>query len=190
MSRGLNSAERGARGVDALPMDRIYPLLQPGPVVLLTTSRDGQANIMCLSWHMMLDRSPPYIACVVPQEDASFSALRSTRDCVLAVPAAVLADKVEALAALPPRAPDRFEASGFTARPAESVTSPLVEECFVNLECRVTDTRLVSQYNLFILEPIKAWCDPAQGWPATIAPRLAPAAPPPAVAAHLESGLF
>lgn len=176
--------------MDVLPLDRIYSLLQPGPVVLLTTCRDGAANIMCLSWHMMLDRAPPYIACVVPQEDASFSALRSTRDCVLAVPSAALAEKVEALAALPPRAPDRFEVSGFTALPAEAVASPLVQECFVNLECRVSDTRLVSQYNLFILEPVKAWHDPAHGWPATVAPRLAPAAPPPAVAAHLESGLF
>lgn len=173
--------------MDALPLDRVYPLLQPGPVVLLTTCRDGQANIMCLSWHMMLDRTPPYIACVVPQEDASFSALRSTRDCVLAIPAAALADRVDALAALAPRGVDRFEASGFTPRRAEAVTSPLVEECFVNLECRVTDTRLVSQYNLFILEAIRAWHDPAQDWPATIAPRLAPAAPPPALAAHLEN---
>jgi len=42
------------------------------------------------------------------------------------------------------------------------VTPPLVAECFANLECRVADRRMVRPYNLFILEVLKAWIDPAQ----------------------------
>ncbi len=41
-------------------------------------------------------------------------------------------------------------------------------ECFANLECKVTDRRLVNKYNLFILEVLKAWIDPAQKNPKTI----------------------
>lgn len=63
---------------------------------------------------------------------------------------------------------DKFKAFGLTAVPAANVASPLVAECFANLECRVTDTRLVNRYNLFILEVIKAWIDPAQKNPKTI----------------------
>jgi len=43
-----------------------------------------------------------------------------------------------------------------------------VAECFANLECKVVDTRLVKQYNLFVLEVVKAWTDPAQKNPKTI----------------------
>jgi flavin reductase (DIM6/NTAB) family NADH-FMN oxidoreductase RutF len=39
---------------------------------------------------------------------------------------------------------------------------------FANLECRVTDKRLVNRYNLFILEVVKAWVDPEQKKPKTI----------------------
>jgi len=42
------------------------------------------------------------------------------------------------------------------------VAPPLIKECFANLECRVMDTRLVNTNNLFILEVLKAWIDPAQ----------------------------
>jgi flavin reductase (DIM6/NTAB) family NADH-FMN oxidoreductase RutF len=28
-----------------------------------------------------------------------------------------------------------------------------------NIECHVTDARMVGKYNLFILEPVKAWID-------------------------------
>ncbi|MGO9722035.1 MAG: flavin reductase, partial [Methylocella sp.] len=45
---------------------------------------------------------------------------------------------------------------------------PLIADCFANLECKVTDTRLVNKYNLFILEVLKAWIDPAQKNPRTI----------------------
>ena len=48
------------------------------------------------------------------------------------------------------------------------MTPPLVAECFANLECRVIDTRLVNAFNIFILEVVKAWIDPAQKNPKTI----------------------
>jgi len=44
----------------------------------------------------------------------------------------------------------------------------LIADCLANLECKVTDTRLVNKYNLFILEVLKAWIDPAQKNPKTI----------------------
>ena len=45
---------------------------------------------------------------------------------------------------------DKFAAFGLTPLPAEQVKAPLVKECFANIECKVTDTRLVNSYNLFI----------------------------------------
>lgn len=154
--------------VDELPLEEVYPLLEPGPVVLLTTCRDGRANVMTLSWHMMVDFVPPYVACVVSSNDFSFAAMRSTRDCVLSIPSVELAEKVVVVGNCSGRETDKFTEIGLTPLPAQKVTAPLIQECFVNLECKVTDTRLVSQYNLFILEVVKAWHDPSQGWPKTI----------------------
>ena len=69
-----------------LPLAKVYQLLEPGPVVLLTTARRGRANIMTMSWHMMVEFEPPLIACVVSNADHSFAALRATGECVIAVP--------------------------------------------------------------------------------------------------------
>jgi flavin reductase (DIM6/NTAB) family NADH-FMN oxidoreductase RutF len=63
---------------------------------------------------------------------------------------------------------DKFKKFGLTPAPAERVAPPLVAECFANLECRVIDTHLVNKFNLFILEVLKAWSDPAQKKPNTI----------------------
>jgi flavin reductase (DIM6/NTAB) family NADH-FMN oxidoreductase RutF len=36
------------------------------------------------------------------------------------------------------------------------VAAPLIQECLVNLECRIADGRLINPYNFFILEVVKA----------------------------------
>ncbi len=63
---------------------------------------------------------------------------------------------------------DKFATFGLTQAAASYVKAPLIAECYVNLECRVADTRLVNTYNFFIIEVLKAWIDPAQKNPKTI----------------------
>jgi len=150
------------------PLSRVYQLIEPGPVVLLTTTHKGRANAMTLSWHTMVDFDPPLVACVVSSANFSFAALRATGECVIAIPARRLARAVVSVGNASGRDVDKFAAFGLTPRPAARVDSPLVAECFANLECRVSDTRLVPKYNLFILEVLKAWIDPAQKRPKTL----------------------
>ena len=44
-------------------LPEVYRLLEPGPVVLVTTARKGRANIMTMSWHTMLEFEPPIVGC-------------------------------------------------------------------------------------------------------------------------------
>lgn len=151
-----------------LPLSKVYQLLEPGPVVLLTTARNGHANVMTMSWHMMVEFEPPLVACVVSSGDYSFAALRATKECVIAIPALKLAATTVKIGNCSGRDVDKFAKFKLTQAPAARVKAPLVAECFANLECRVIETRLVNPYNIFILEVVKAWIDPAQKNPKTI----------------------
>lgn len=151
-----------------LALSKVYQFIEPGPVVLLTTAHKGRANVMTMSWHMMVEFEPPLIACIVSAANYSFTALRLTRECVIALPASDLAPKVVEVGNCSGRDIDKFATFGLTPAPAARVAAPLVAECFANLECRVVDTRLVNRYNLFVLEVLKAWIDPAQTAPKTI----------------------
>lgn len=62
----------GRTRVTRLPQEKVYHLLEPGPVVLLTTSQKGKANVMTMSWHMMMDFVPPRVACVVSEKQLQF----------------------------------------------------------------------------------------------------------------------
>ena len=150
------------------PLAKVYQLIEPGPVVLLTTAHKGRQNVMTMSWHMMVEFTPPLIACVVSSADFSYAALRATRECVIAIPAAHLAATVVKIGNTSGREIDKFARFKLATQPAAQVAAPLLAGCFANLECRVHDTRLANRYNLFVLEVVQAWLDPAQKNPRTL----------------------
>ncbi len=151
-----------------LTLAKVYQLLEPGPVVLLATAHKGSSNVMTMSWHMMVEFEPPLVACVVSSANHSYAALRATGQCVISVPAVKLAAKVVQVGNCSGRDVDKFAEFGLTPAPALKVAPPLIEECFANLECVVTDMQLVNKYNLFILEVVQAWTHPKQTDPKTI----------------------
>jgi len=151
-----------------LALEHVYRLLEPGPVVLLTTARKGRANVMTMSWHMMVEFEPPLVACICSEANDSFAALRATGECVIAIPARKLAAQVVKVGNAHGKEIDKFRKFGLTPLPAENVKAPLIEECFANLECKVIDKRMVARYNMFVLEVVKAWTDPKQKNPKTL----------------------
>lgn len=161
-------ARRAVREPAPIPMAEVYQLLEPGPVVLLTTSQDGRPNVMTMSWHMMVEFEPPRVACVVSRNDYSFAALRSTGECVIAVPDVSLAQQVVEVGNCSGRDVDKFAQIGLTPLAAQIVAAPLVAECFANLECKVIDTRLVARHELFVLEVVAAWGRRARRMPKTL----------------------
>lgn len=179
--RGCTPPDHPARGRKALgtgrlrslPLERVYRLIEPGPVVLLATSHRGVPNVMAMSWHMMVEFTPPQVACIVSNRNHSFTALRRTKECVIAIPPAEFLETVVAIGNRSGADGDKFAALGIATRAARHVAAPLLPDCFANLECRVIDTRMVNAYCMFVLEVVQAWIDPGrrdarmvhhQGW--------------------------
>jgi flavin reductase (DIM6/NTAB) family NADH-FMN oxidoreductase RutF len=53
------------------PLSKVYGLLEPGPVVLVTTAQKGRANVMTLSWLTMMDFEPPLVGMVMSNRNYS-----------------------------------------------------------------------------------------------------------------------
>jgi flavin reductase (DIM6/NTAB) family NADH-FMN oxidoreductase RutF len=153
---------------ESFPLSRVYGLLEPGPVVLVSTAREGRANIMTMSWHTMLEFEPPLVGCVISNRNYTFDILKATKQCVINIPTVELSKQVVGCGNTSGRTVDKFKEFGLTPAVASSINAPLIDECYANLECRVIDDKMVPQYNLFILEVIKAWIDPRKEHPQTI----------------------
>lgn len=153
----------------AFPLGKVYGLLEPGPVVLITTAQQGRLNVMTQSWHTMMEFEPPLIGCVISGRNQTFDMLRKTRECVIAIPTVELADAVVLCGNRHAgKRADKFERAGLTPVTGAMVKAPLIEGTYANLECVVADTSWVNKYNFFVLEVVKAWINPAIKSPVTL----------------------
>lgn len=152
----------------SFPLSQVYCLLEPGPVVMVTTAQRGRANIMTLSWHTMMEFEPPLVGCVISNRNYTFGILKATGECVINIPTVALAAKTVGCGNTTGKRIDKFKTFDLTPMTASRVKPPLINECYANLECKVVDSRLVTKYNFFILEVIKAWVDPSKKNPRTI----------------------
>ena len=76
------------------PLSKVFHLIEPGPLVMVTTAYKKKANVMTMIWHMMMEFTPPLIGCVVSSANYSFTALRATKECVIAIPAVDIVKRV------------------------------------------------------------------------------------------------
>jgi flavin reductase (DIM6/NTAB) family NADH-FMN oxidoreductase RutF len=139
-----------------LPMEKAFMLIEPGPVILVTTSHKGRNNMMTISWHMVMDFTPK-IAMTTGPWNYSFQALINSKECVLAIPTVDLAEKVVGIGSCSGAEVDKFQKFGLTALPAAEVKAPLVSECLACLECRVTE--YLEAHDIFVLQGVRAWLD-------------------------------
>ena len=107
------------------PLAQVYGLLEPGPVVLVTTARAGRANIMPMSWHTMMEFVPPLVGCVISSQNHTFEMLRATGECVINVPTVELAKKVVRCGNTSGQSVDKVKTFGLTPVAASVVAVPL-----------------------------------------------------------------
>jgi len=139
-----------------LRLNRAFTLIEPGPVVLVTTHDGGKHNIMTISWTMVVDFTPLF-AITTGEWNYSFAALRKTRECVIAVPTVDLLDEVVGIGTCSGADTDKFARFGLTPVRGKFVRAPLIKECLANIECRVID--IVRKHNIVVLEGLAAYMD-------------------------------
>ncbi len=143
----------------ALELGRAFTLLEPGPVVLVTTHDGHRPNVMTISWTMVVDFTPKF-AITTGAWNHSFAALREARECVIAVPAADQLDLVVGIGTCSGADTDKFAKFGLATLPGRFVKAPLVPACLANVECRVID--LIVRHDIVILEGVAAYMDIAR----------------------------
>jgi flavin reductase (DIM6/NTAB) family NADH-FMN oxidoreductase RutF len=142
-----------------MKMSRVFTLIEPGPVVLVTTCDGNKNNIMTISWTMVLDFTPMF-AITTGAWNYSFAALRKTSECVIAIPTVDLLDVVVGIGTCSGADTDKFARFKLTAMPGKRVKAPLIMECLANIECKVAD--LIEKHNIVVLEALAAYEDPAR----------------------------
>ena len=76
------------------PVSNVRRYLEPGPVVLVSSRRQGQDNVMTLGWHTVLEFTPSLVGLMIAGGNHSFGMIRGSGACVINLPTVDLVDAV------------------------------------------------------------------------------------------------
>ncbi len=142
-----------------LKLNRAFTLIEPGPVVLVTTHDGGKNNVMTISWTRVVDFTLLF-AITTGEWNHAFAAPRKNQECVVAVLTVDLLDKVVGIGTCSGADTDKFATFKLTPVRGNFVKAPLIEECLANIECKVID--IVGRHNIVVLEGLAAYMDSAR----------------------------
>ena len=108
------------------PLAKIRRLMEPGPIVLVSSAWKGATNIMTMGWHIVLEFEPALIGCYIWDANHSYEMIRRSGECVINIPTLDLVDQVVGIGNSSGEDIDKFETFGLTAAPARKVKAPLI----------------------------------------------------------------
>jgi flavin reductase (DIM6/NTAB) family NADH-FMN oxidoreductase RutF len=129
--------------------------VNPSPAALITSvDEQGRPNIITLGEVFNVSIFKPVIVGIsIRSATYSHALIRTSGEFVINLTTAGLVEKVDRCGRVSGReGVDKFKQFGLTPVAASIVTPPLIEECPVNIECRVIEMRTVGDHDLVLGE--------------------------------------
>ena len=127
-------------------------LLAPLPAVLVTTGDAERANIVTVAWTGIVNTQPPKTYISLRKSRYSYELLEKGGECVINLTTAEMIRKVDYCGIYTGRKVDKFKKCGFTKAEASEVSAPLIAECPLALECRVTRAEELGTHVMFLCD--------------------------------------
>lgn len=125
-------------------------LLYPCPVVLVTTRYNGIDNVITISWTGIASSHPEYVTIAIKPERYSHLLVSGSMVFGINIPNIDLIDIVDYCGNVSGRNQDKFSVCKLTKFSAETIDVPLIQECPINIECRVEQVIPLGSHDLFI----------------------------------------
>ncbi len=128
-------------------------VLFPVPTVLVSSVAEGKKpNLITIAWTGIMSSEPPTMYIGVRPGRHSHELIGQSGEYVINIPGAEQVKAVDYCGTVSGKNVDKFAATGLTPVPATRVQAPLVAECPVNIECKVTQTLNIGTHTVFVAE--------------------------------------
>ena len=139
------------------------PMIPPVPAILLTVNgAPGDPDEISVVWTFVIEGSPPHVGIAVADAHVAGKLIDLHGEFVLNVPVADMMRQFDTVDMNSSRIGDKFELSGLTRGRAVVVDAPTVDECPIQVECRVFDSMRVPPFRTLYVAEVVATTATAQ----------------------------
>lgn len=139
------------------PGNMLYPL----PVVMVSVGdKKGETNIVTVAWTGTICSSPAMAYVSVRPERYSHHMIEETGEFVINLTTKDLAWATDYCGVRSGRDVDKWKEAKLTRGKADRLQyAPTIEECPVNLECKVTEVKRLGSHDMFLAEVVAVQID-------------------------------
>ncbi len=135
--------------------------LFPVPAVMISSqAADSKPNIVTVAWVGTVCSEPPMVAIGLRASRHSHRLISESGEFVVNIPSRDQVVSMDYCGLVSGRDQDKFIDTGLTAVPASKLElAPLIDECPVNLECKVQQVIGLGSHDLFVGEVVAVQAD-------------------------------
>lgn len=127
-------------------------LLAPLPPTMVTCGDMENSNIITIGWTGILNTIPPKTYISVRPSRHSHSIIKENGEFVINLTPSNLAKEADYCGIYTGKKVNKFEKCKLTREPATQVSCPMIAECPVSIECRVTDVIPLGSHDMFMAD--------------------------------------
>ena len=127
-------------------------VIYPVPAVMGSCGTMEQKNIITVAWTGTVNSDPAMTYVSIRPSRHSYNIIKETGEFVINLVTERLAYACDFCGVRSGRDVDKFAQCHLTPEQAQTVSAPMIAECPVSLECRVTDTKELGTHTVFEAE--------------------------------------
>lgn len=140
------------------PGNMLYPL----PAVMVSCQQEGgKPNIITVAWTGTICTNPAMVYISVRPERYSYDIIKNSKEFVINLTSKKVARAMDFCGVRSGKDVDKFKETNLTPGKANYVNVPLIEECPVNIECKVKQILPLGSHHMFLAEVVGVHVDQA-----------------------------
>ncbi len=128
------------------PSTQIYPM----PVLLIGANVDGKPNFMTAAWGGIANGEPPMISVAIRPHRYTHKGIMDNSTFSVNIPSVDLVKEADYCGIASGAKANKAEVCKFNIFYGKLGTAPLIEQCPINLECKLVETVKLNSHSLFI----------------------------------------
>lgn len=132
-------------------------VLNPVPVVLITSrNKEGKENVFTVGWTGTVCTRPPMLSISIRPERLSYDYIKESMEFVVNIPHAGMTKEVDFCGVRSGKKLDKIKEMNFTMKECDNIDASYIEECPINIECRVKQIIPLGSHDMFIADVLSS----------------------------------
>lgn len=129
-------------------------LLAPVPAVMVSCGNGEKDNIITVAWTGIISTNPPKTYISVRPSRYSYNIIKETGEFAINLTPSSLVKTADYCGMYTGKKVDKFAKYSLTKEKASKISCPLIGECPISLECKVTDIVPLGSHDMFIADVV------------------------------------